>query len=47
MFKDRFGIWPDRLSAVPVPPDAAMLNLLKSRQIAFAKRRQKEARNAA
>lgn len=46
-FKDRFGVWPDRLSTVTVPPDAAMLNWLKSRQIAFAKRRQKEARNAA
>ncbi len=31
----------------PMPPDATFLNWLKSQQIAFHKRRQKEARHAA
>lgn len=46
-FKSRFNEWPRGLREVPVPPDAAMLNWLKSQQIAFHKRKQKEARRAA
>ena len=46
-FRDRYGHWPRGLSEVPMAPDAAFLNWLKSQQIAFHKRRQKEARHAA
>lgn len=41
-FKDRYGDWPDGLVDWPLEPDAPFLNWLKSRQIAFAKRKQKE-----
>ena len=45
--RTRYGQWPRGLSEVPMAPDAAFLNWLKSQQIAFHKRRQKEARRAA
>jgi hypothetical protein len=32
---------------MPLPPDARFLNWLRSQQIAFAKRREKEAAHAA
>lgn len=46
-FKERFGHWPRGLIEAPAAPDTAFLNWMKSQQIAFAKRRQKEARHAA
>jgi len=46
-FKDRFGEWPRGLREIPLAPDAPFLNWLKSQQIAFHKRRQKEAARAA
>jgi len=46
-FKDRYGHWPRGLSEAPMAPDAAFLNWLKSQQIRWAKRRQKEDRRAA
>lgn len=46
-YKARYGNWPRGLMASPLPPDAVFLNWLKSLEIAFYKRRQKEARRAA
>uniref|UniRef100_UPI001AEDB181 DEAD/DEAH box helicase n=1 Tax=Aureimonas psammosilenae TaxID=2495496 RepID=UPI001AEDB181 len=44
-FKDRYGVWPRGLDEVPLPPDAAFLNWMKSQQIAWArsKKRRQEA----
>ena len=36
-YKEKFGVFPDGLSAVPTPPTAATLGWIKSRTIAFAK----------
>jgi len=46
-FKDRYGHWPRGLLALPKPPDAILLNWLKSRAIAFHKARKREAAHAA
>lgn len=46
-FKARYDTWPRGLGEVPAAPDAAFLNWLKSQEIAFHKRRQKEASRAA
>ncbi|UVK43276.1 DEAD/DEAH box helicase [Mesorhizobium sp. AR07] len=46
-FFDRYAEWPRNLHEMPMAPDAPFLNWLKSRQIAYAKRREKEARHAA
>ena len=46
-FMARYGEWPRGLGEFPLPPDAAFLNWHKSQQIAFHKRRQKEAAHAA
>jgi DNA repair protein RadD len=46
-FFDRYGDWPRNLEEVPMAPDALFLNWLKSRQIAYFKRKEKEARHAA
>lgn len=46
-YRARYGTWPRRLVDVPQAPDAVFLNWLKSQEIAFYKRRQKEARRAA
>ena len=46
-FMARYGGWPRGLRDIPLPPDAPFLNGLKSHQIAFHKRRQKEAARAA
>lgn len=43
-FKERFGTWPRGLIDEPLEPDAQFLSWLRSRQIAFAKRRRKEQR---
>ena len=37
MFKGKFGVWPNRLEDVLIPPDRAFLNYDKSRRIAYAK----------
>jgi len=42
-YRDRFGVWPRGLSRISTPPDQAFLNWEKSRRIAWAKRKAKEA----
>jgi superfamily II DNA or RNA helicase len=39
-FKEKFGAWPPRHHAGPLPPDDALRRWVRSRQIAFAKARQ-------
>jgi superfamily II DNA or RNA helicase len=46
-FKERYGHWPCGLGEIPQEPDGQFLNWLKWRQIAYAKRQQKEKRHAA
>lgn len=46
-FMERYGNWPVGLKHEPLAPDAVFLNWLKSRQIAYAKRKQKDAKHAA
>jgi DNA repair protein RadD len=46
-YRARYGIWPRGLVDAPMPPDGTFLNWLKSQEIAFYKRRQKEAQRAA
>jgi DNA repair protein RadD len=46
-YKSRYGVWPRGLIERPAPPDAPFMGWLKSQQIAFYKRRQKEAAHAA
>jgi len=42
-FKERTGVWPDRYKHVtPIDPSPEMRNWIKSRQIAFAKAREKQ-----
>jgi len=38
-FKEKFGVWPRGLAEVPAEPSIDVLSFVKSRQIAFAKRR--------
>ncbi|MEP9390579.1 DEAD/DEAH box helicase [Mesorhizobium sp. KR9-304] len=40
-FRERFGVWPRGLADRLVPPDITFLGWIKSRQIAFAKGRQR------
>lgn len=42
-YKEKFGVWPRGLNDVIGEPDPAFLNWEKSRRIAWAKRKQKEA----
>jgi hypothetical protein len=46
-FMARYGQWPRGLGEFPIAPDAALLNWLKSQEIAFRKRRQKDSVRAA
>ena len=46
-YKGRYGKWPRGLMDFAKAPDAVFLNWLKSQEIAFYKRRQKEAQRAA
>jgi superfamily II DNA or RNA helicase len=47
-FKEKFGTWPRGLAEVPVEPDVAFLNWVRSRRIAYAKAKKKaEATHAA
>jgi len=46
-FMARYGNWPNGLHREPMAPDAVFLNWMKSQQIAFAKRKEKEAKRAA
>jgi hypothetical protein len=39
-YRDRFGVLPAIKSVVPIPPDDAMRSWVRSRDIAYAKRRQ-------
>lgn len=42
-YKEKFGVWPRMMDNIqPTPPDFAMLNWLKSQQIRWAKRREKQ-----
>lgn len=43
LYKGRFGVWPRGLADLPRPPDEAFINYEKSRRIAYAKRKQREA----
>lgn len=38
-FKERFGVWPRGLEDIAKPPTQALMNWVRSRQIAYAKRR--------
>jgi superfamily II DNA or RNA helicase len=40
-YRERFGVWPRGMADVPVPADPEIMNWVKSRQIAFAKRQQR------
>lgn len=40
LFKGKFGSWPDRIYADPIPPDAEFMSYERSRRIAYAKRMQ-------
>lgn len=46
-FFDRYGEWPNGLHRHRIAPDAVFGNWLRSQQIRFAKRKQKDQRNAA
>lgn len=37
MYKNKFGVWPRKLSPAPIAPSVETLNYIKSRQIAYAK----------
>lgn len=45
-YRDKFGVWPQSLSKAARTPSPEMRSWIKSRQIAYAKRRQSEAANA-
>jgi superfamily II DNA or RNA helicase len=38
-YREKFGTWPRNLAEEPIPPSADLLNWVRSRNIAFAKRR--------
>jgi DNA repair protein RadD len=41
-FKEKFGLWPPRISPVPIRPSPEVLSWVRSRAIAYAKARKKE-----
>ena len=41
MYKNKFGVWPRNLSDKPLPPSEQTLSYIKSRNIAYAKSKQK------
>jgi DNA repair protein RadD len=41
-FREKFGAWPPRGYAEPMPPDASVRSWVKSRQIAWAKAQEKQ-----
>ena len=45
-FREKFGRWPSARHVVPMTPSAEVLSWVRSRQIAYAKGRQKAAANA-
>ena len=40
-YRDKFGVWPRSLEVVPVAADAEIMNWVKSRAIAYAKKQEK------
>ena len=45
-YREFFGVWPQGLRDVPATPTQELLNWIKSRDIAFAKGREKGVRHA-
>jgi DNA repair protein RadD len=41
LFKDKFGYWPPRIQPTPIEPSREVLSWIRSRDIAYAKSRQK------
>jgi DNA repair protein RadD len=44
-FREKFGRWPATHYITPIPPSPEVLSWVRSRQIAYAKARQKAAAN--